>query len=104
LREGTTVVVHYSTTGEKASAEEIDVLGDDGLRITEGTVIKIDRRKQEVTIGFANGGTETLQTTSRALAESRGVLDDSGRTSPRIVVYYADEAGRKVVHYFRRAS
>jgi hypothetical protein len=104
LREGTTVVVHYSTTGGKASAEEIDVLGDDGLRITEGMVVKIDRRKQEVTIGFANGKTETLQTTSRALAESRGVLDDSGRTSPRIVVYYADEAGRKVAHYFRRAS
>jgi len=104
LREGTTVVIHSSTTSGKAFAEEIDVLADDGLHITEGIVTKIDRRRQEITIRFANGETETLQTTSRALAESRGITDRSGGASPRVVVYYADEAGRKVAHYFRRAS
>jgi hypothetical protein len=102
LREGTTVVIHYSTTGGKASAEEIDVLGDEGLRITEGVVTDINRGKKEITIRFANGQTETLQMTGRAAAESEGILDAAGRASARIVVYYADEAGRKVAHYFRK--
>lgn len=87
LREGTTVVIHYSTTGAKASAEEIDVLDDGGLRITEGVVTNIDRGKKQITIRFANGRTETLQMTTRAAAESEGILDASGTASARIVVY-----------------
>jgi hypothetical protein len=104
LHDGTTVVVHYSTTGGKASAEEIDVLGLDGLSVAEGVVTRIDRGKKEITIRLANGHTETLQMTSRAVAESRGFADDSGAASVRIIVYYADEAGRKVAHYFKRSS
>src|SRR4030095_7736765 len=49
LREGTTVVIHQ-TSGSQASAEEIDVLGDEGLKSTEGMVTNIDRRKKEITI------------------------------------------------------
>lgn len=104
LKEGTIVAIHYSTTDGKALAEEIDVLGDEGLRITEGTVIKIDRGKEEITIRFANGRTETLQMTSRAAAESRGILAEPAAGSGPIVVYYTEKSGRKVAHYFKRAS
>jgi hypothetical protein len=103
LQEGTTVVIHYSTSGAKASAEEIDLLGDEGMKIGEGVVTDIDRRKQEITIKFANGKTETLQMTSRAAAESEAVDGSSGKQT-RIVVYYSDETGRKVAHYFKRAD
>ena len=102
LREGTTVAVHYLTTDGTASAQEIDVLNGEGLRITEGVVRDIDRGKKEITIKFANGQTETLQMTSRAAAESQGLMADSGKAPARIVVYYADEAGRKVAHYFKK--
>ena len=103
LQEGTTVVIHYSTSGAKASAEEIDLLGGEGMKITEGVVADIDRRKQEITIKFANGKTETLQMTSRAAAESAGVDGSTGKQT-RIVVYYSDETGRKVAHYFKKAN
>jgi hypothetical protein len=103
LHEGTTVVIHYSTSGAKASAEEIDLLGDEGLRITEGVVTDIDRRNREITITFANGKTETLQMTGRAAAESEFIDASSGRRT-RIVVYYSDETGRKVAHYFKKGS
>jgi hypothetical protein len=104
LREGTPVVIHYSTTGAKASAQEIDVLGDEGLRVIEGLVTNIDRGRKEITIRFADGRTDTFEMTSRTAAESDEVLDHSGGTPTRIVIYYADEAGRKVAHYLRRAS
>jgi hypothetical protein len=79
-------------------------LGDEGLQITEGVVTSIDRGRKEITIRFANGQSETLQMTSRAAAESVGILDGSGDVSAGIIVYYADESGRKVAHHFKRAS
>jgi hypothetical protein len=103
LREGTTVVVHYTVSGAEASAQEIDLFGDEGLKITEGQVAKIDRRRQEITIRFANGTTETLQMTNRA-AESARAAEKAGADAPKVIVYYSDEAGRKVVHYFRKTS
>jgi hypothetical protein len=103
LQEGTTVVIHYSTSGTKASAEEIDLVGGEGIKIAEGMVADIDRRKQEITIKFVNGQTETLQMTSRAAAE-REAVDGSIGKQTRIVVYYSDETGRKVAHYFKRAD
>ena len=77
LREGTTVVIHEGTGGSQASAEEIDLLGDGGLKIAEGIVTNIDRRKKEITIRYNNGKTETLQMTTRAAAESRADVDEA---------------------------
>ena len=103
LRAGTTVVIHHTTAGSQASIEEIDVLGDEGLKSTEGMVTKIDRRNNEITIRYNNGKTETLQMTSRAAAESEAGIDESAEEA-RVVVYYTDEAGRKVAHYFKKES
>ena len=103
LREGTTVVVHQST-GESASADEIDVLGDEGLKSTEGMVTRIDRRKNEITIRYNNGKTETLQMTTRAAAESDAGIDETSQEASTIVIYYSDEAGRKIAHDLKKSS
>jgi hypothetical protein len=100
LREGTMIVVHRNVSGPETSVAEIDLVGDEGLKITEGVVTDINRRKQEITITYTNGTTETLKMTAQAAAEN----DTLGRpvsTRMRIVIYYADEAGRKVAHYVR---
>jgi hypothetical protein len=103
LREGTTVVIHYED-GDTQAALEIDVLGDEGLKIIEGVVADIDRRDKDITIRFADGRTETLRMTERATAESRSEITQSSGHAPRIVVYYTDEKGKKLAHYFRKAS
>jgi hypothetical protein len=104
LREGTTVVIHQGTGGPQATADELDVLGDEGLKITEGVVTDIDRRKKEITIRYNSGRTETLQMTSMAAAESEAALNVKSGEAIRIVVYYSDEAGRKTAHYFKKSS
>jgi hypothetical protein len=104
LREGTTVVIHRTVSGAEASVEEIDLVGDEGLRITEGLVTKIDRRNKEITIKYANGKTETLEMTGRAAADTGTGIDEFSGEGARIVVYYSDEAGRKIAHYFKKAS
>jgi hypothetical protein len=104
LREGTMIVVHRHASGPEASVAEIDVVGEEGLKITEGVVTDINRRKQEITIEYANGTKETLKMTARAAAENDSQLEESDSTVTRIVVYYSDEAGRKVAHYVKKGS
>ena len=102
LQPGTMVVIHQTMTGSQASAEEIDILGEEGLKITEGRVTKIDRRNREITIRYGNGTSETLRMTSRAAAATDADIDQSA--DQIIVVYYSDEAGHKIAHYFKKAS
>ena len=104
LREGRMIVVHRTTSGPDDSVAEIDLVGDEGLKIIEGAVIDINRRKQEITIKYADGATETLKMTPRALPENETGLARVDSTVTRIVVYYSDEAGRKVAHYVKAGS
>jgi len=103
LREGSTVVVHYTVTGAEASAREIDRIGDEGLKVTEGVVTRISRGRKQVTIRFDDGSSETLRLTDRAAAEA-GKDDDQATATVKVIVYYSDEGGRKVAHFFKKAS
>ena len=102
LREGSRVVVHYTLQGAQESATEIDRIGDEGLKVTEATVTRIDRGRKQITIRFDNGTTETLRLTDRAAAEAGLDVVATGET--RIIVYYADEKRSKVAHFFKKAS
>jgi hypothetical protein len=44
LKEGSQVVVHSTKKGTVETAEEIDKVGDDGLKKTDGTVTSFDRK------------------------------------------------------------
>ena len=104
LREGSTVVVHYTVTEAEASAREIDRIGDEGLKVTEGVVTRIDRGRKQITIRFDDGKSETLRLTERAAAEAGKDVDQAATAAVKVIVYYSDEAGRKVAHFFKKAS
>ncbi len=102
LREGSAVVVHY-TQGTEEAVREVDVVGAEGLRTTEGVVTRIDRGRNQITVRYDNGKNETFQLTERAAAES---AQNANGTTPgaRVVIYYSDQTGKRVVHYFKRTS
>jgi hypothetical protein len=102
LRTGAMVVVHYRIEGAEASVEEIDRVADEGLEVTEGAVVKLNRRRREITLKYGDGSTETFRLTERAAGEAGDAI--SAADSTRVTVYYADESGRKVAHYFRKTS
>ena len=102
LQPGTTVVVHYTVSGAKASATEVDIIDAETLRITEGSVTHIDRRKGEITIRYANGTEEQFRLTEHAAAEA--AQPGAPAEGAQVTVYYTDDIGRKVVHYFKRTS
>src|SRR5579862_4058578 len=98
LKPGTTVIIHYTADN---TAQEVDRVGTGGLSTTEGIATKIDRGKKEITIRYDNGTIEKLKLTDRAAADAGGNV----KPDTRVVVYYSDEAGGKVTHYFKsRAS
>jgi hypothetical protein len=95
LKPGTTVVIHYTADN---TVQEIDRVGAGGLSTTEGMATKIDRGKKEITVRYDNGKIEKMKLTDRAAAD---VGKNIGKDT-RIVVYYSDEAGGKVTHYFKK--
>ncbi|PWT80619.1 MAG: hypothetical protein C5B57_11970 [Blastocatellia bacterium] len=103
LREGSTVVVHSTADGEEQVAREVDVIGGEGLKTTEGVVTRIDRGHRQISVRYDNGKTETFQLTERAAAETP-TTNQSAATGGQVAIYYSDQHGQKVAHYFRKVS
>jgi hypothetical protein len=101
LREGSTVVIHYTPDAAGEAASEVDIVGAEGLEIAEGTVTRLDRGRKQITVRYDNGKTETFRLTDRAAAESET------REAPgedKVLIYYSTDKGAKVAHYFKKVT
>jgi hypothetical protein len=104
LKKGTRVVVHYTGEGENLTAEEIDRLDDEGMKQMEGTVTAVNRGNRTMAIKLADGTRQTLRLSERAAADVGKDVDAAGDGTAKVIVYYRDEAGQLVAHYFKRVS
>jgi hypothetical protein len=104
LETGSRVVVHYNGKAGQQTALEVDRLGAKGLKTMEGVVSRVDRVGREMTIRLADGSTQTLRLTVRTATDVGRDVDSSAAGATRVVVYYADESGHQVAHYFRKIS
>lgn len=102
LRDGTTVVVHYTVQGARQAVQEVDVIGEEGLEVTEGVVKRVDRGRKQITVQYDNGRTETFLLTERAVAETAQTVDQTAPGGTKVLIYYLDERGQKVAHFFKR--
>jgi Cu/Ag efflux protein CusF len=101
LKVGTEVAVHYTSKGTEDTAEEIDHIGKDGLKATEGTVKKIDRGAKTITIATADGGEQTFHLLDRAARDTGRDIEKGANKSAKVTVYYTEEGGHKVAHFFK---
>jgi len=101
LKEGSQVVVHYTKQGTEETAEEIDRVGKDGLKTSEGTITKLDRGGKTISIKTADGTEETYRLTEHAADDAGKGTADAAKKSAHATVYYTDEAGHKVAHFFK---
>ena len=104
LKEGSEVAVHYTGKGTDETAEEIDQIGKDGLKTGQGSVKKIDRDAKTLTVKTASGAEETYRLTDRAAQDTGRDIEKAGKKSETVTVYYTEEAGHKVAHFFRKIS
>lgn len=100
LTEGSRVIVHYTKKGTDETAEEIDHVGKDGLKTSEGVVTHFDRAANAMTIKTADGTEETYRLTDHAAQDAGRDTDDAAKKSAHVVVYYSEDAGRKIAHFF----
>jgi hypothetical protein len=104
LREGSTVVIHYTAGRGGPLAQEVDRVGDEGLYVAEGRVTRLERGRKQISIAYDNGAADVFELTDRAASEA---LNEDARTAvgpDRVVIYYRDENGRKIVHFFKKMS
>jgi hypothetical protein len=99
MKEGDEVVVHYTVKGTEKTAVEVDHVGKDGLKAGEYVVKSVGKGAKTVTVKTAEGGEETLRLTDDAVKESGKGLEKAGK----VTVYYTEDAGKKVVHFFKQS-
>ena len=100
LEVGNHVVVQYVEDGDKKTAVEIDRVGEGGLKAVEGMVTSVDRSAKSLTVRLADDSPITLRLTEQA---ARHVGKDI-EPQTRVILYYAEDGGAWVAHYFRRAD
>jgi hypothetical protein len=101
LKEGNEVVVHYTVKGTEKTAEEFDRVGKDGLHVAEGTVKGIDRGAKTITVKTADGAEATYHFTAHVTSETGKDVADGTVKAGKVTVYYTEDAGRKIVHFFK---
>ncbi len=102
LKEGTQVAVHYTGKGTEDTAEEVDRLGKDGLKASEVTVTKIDRGAKTMVVKTANGTEETYKLTDSAARDAGKDVSQGTEKGAKATVYYTEEGGRKIAHFFKK--
>jgi len=103
LKEGSEVVVHYTAKGSRETAEEVDHIGEGGLKVTEGVVSHIDRGAKTIAVKTADGTEETYRLASHAAKDAGKEIGEGAEKSGNATVYYTEEAGHKVAHFFKKA-
>lgn len=102
LKEGSEVVAHSTKTGTEDTAVEIDKVGDEGMKKTQGTIKDIDRGGKKLVINTADGTEHTFQLTSHAATDGGKDLAAGAEKGTKVVVYSTKEGGKSVAHFFEK--
>jgi hypothetical protein len=101
VKEGSHVVVHYTVKGSEKTAQEMDRVGDGGLKVAEGTVSKIDRGGKMLAVKTADGAEATYKITDHAVVDAGKDTGKAVEKASKVTVYYTEEGSKKVVHFFK---
>src|SRR3954470_11040771 len=98
LRECTTVVVQDKPDANAAAPQNADPPEDVPSHVTEGTVTKIDRRHDKITVRFGEGKSSTFQ-----VAEAHAKTPTPA-VGTAVVISYAGKEGPRVSRLFTKLS
>jgi len=102
LKEGTEVVAHYTGKEGEATAVEIDHVGKDGLKVTEGTISKLDRGGKTIAVKTADGTEHTFELSGHAAEDAGKDIGEGTEKGTKVVVYSSERAGKDVAHFFEK--
>jgi Cu/Ag efflux protein CusF len=102
LKEGSEVVAHYTEKGGEKTAVEVDRVGKDGVKTLDGTVSKVGKDGKTVAVKSADGTEHTFSVAGKDTAEAAKGIGKGSEKSAKVTVYYTEEAGKKVAHFFEK--
>jgi Cu/Ag efflux protein CusF len=104
-KEGGHVIVHATDEGGEKTAHSVEWFGDKTVHTTEGTVEDVGKGSKTVAVKTADGTKEAFEVSEHATVDTG---KDVGRYSAvgakkgeHVTVYYTEEAGKKVAHFFK---
>jgi len=100
LKEGSEVVAHCTAKGAEKTAVEVDHVGKDGLKETEGTVSEIDRGARTIAVKTADGSVQSFRMADHATVDAGKDVGKATEKSAKVTVYYTEKAGRRIAHFF----
>jgi hypothetical protein len=100
LKEGTQVVARTTGKGIDETAVDVGKVGKDGLKATKGTITKFDKGAKTVVVKSADGTEETFEVSGKALEDAGKATGEGVAKGTKVTVYYTEEGGKKVAHYF----
>jgi hypothetical protein len=99
---GSEVVAHYTVKGTEKTGVEIDKLGKDGMKSVDGTVTKVGKDGKTVVVKTVDGTEQTFDVAGHDTeAAAKGIGNGADKTG-KVTVYYTEDAGKKVVHFFKK--
>lgn len=102
-KEGSMVLVHYTGEGAEKSAVAVRDLGKDTVKVSEGTVTKVDKVGHTVTVKTADGAEDTYHVAKDATVETgHGIMrgtEYTAKEGEKVTVHYTEEAGQKIAHF-----
>jgi len=101
LKEGTEVVVHETGKGAEETGLEIGKIGEGGVKVSEGTITKVDHGTKTVVVKSADGTESAFKYTERAGADMGKAVGSGTEKGAKVTVYYTEETGKKIAHFFR---
>jgi hypothetical protein len=100
VEKGSEVVAHYTTRGAEDTAVEVDKVGKDGMKATEGTIKSIDRGTKTLVVKTGDGAEETFKLSDHAAKDAGQGIAKGSEKGAKVVVYSTEDAGKKIAHFF----
>jgi arginine repressor len=100
LKEGTEVVARTTGKGVDETGVEIGRISKDSVKVTKGTVVKVDHGTKTVVVKTADGTEKTFEFTDDAAKDMGKGVGAGTEKGAKVTVYYTEEAGKKTAHFF----
>jgi hypothetical protein len=100
LKEGTEVVARTTGKGVDETGIEIGRISKDSVKVTKGTVVKVDKGTKTVVVKAADGTEKTFEFTETAGEDMGKAVGAGTEKGAKVTVYYTEEAGKKTAHFF----
>ena len=93
-------MARYTGRGTEKTADDLGKVGKDGMRVTKGSVTKIDKGTKTVVVKSADGTEKAFEYTDNAAKDVGKETGKGIEKGTKVAVYYAEEAGKKIAHFF----